>query len=66
MNAHLDMTLRDYFAATALQGLTWAAVDIIDGEQAIYSHYPKQLAKLAYDIADAMLAERNRHDAPDA
>ncbi len=63
MNAHLDMTIRDYFAATAMQGLTWAAVDIMGGEPAVYSHYPKQLAKLAYDIADAMLAEREkRHE----
>lgn len=45
------MTLRDYFAAKAMQGML-AAGEGVPSEK---------LAKWAYDVADAMLAER---DAP--
>ncbi|MFS2326656.1 hypothetical protein U2P60_14770 [Brucella sp. H1_1004] len=49
------MTLRDYFAAKAMQGLisahdssgTWTAVDMNEG-----------IAKRAYQAADAMIAAR--------
>lgn len=49
------MTLRDYFAAKALQGL------LADHVQRITEgmNYPLT-AKLAYDLADAMLAERDK------
>ena len=45
------MTLRDYFAAKALQGMLAGFPDA-DG-----AHYPA-LAKLAYAIADEMLKAR--------
>ena len=48
------MTLRDYFAAKAMQGM--AARDIFDAGQAT----PEQRAKLAYADADAMLKAREQ------
>jgi hypothetical protein len=47
------MTLRDYFAAAALQGLLASSKDIIGMSEANY-------ATAAYLQADAMLAERNK------
>lgn len=47
----LGMTLRDYFAAKAMQGLLAR-----DGDH--LAHAGKAI--LAYGIADAMLTERNR------
>lgn len=51
------MTLRDYFAAKAMQGL-------IAGH---FSHYGHEnywlrdgIAQEAYEVADAMIAERNK------
>ncbi len=49
---HDGMTLRDYFAAKALQGMH--ARDMFDSGQAS----PEQRAKLAYIDADAMLKAR--------
>ncbi len=53
-NGHSGMTLRDYFAAAALQVVGPFALK--------YEHGPDNVtaAKRAYDIADAMLAERAR------
>ena len=48
------MTLRDYFAAAALQGMM--SRDHFDPGQAS----PSQRAHLAYIEADAMLAERSK------
>lgn len=48
------MTLRDYFAAKAMQGMN--ARDGFDAGQAS----PEQRAKLAYIEADAMLKARNQ------
>ena len=51
MTGHPGMTLRDFFAASALQGLTTrrpAGVPTSAGE----------LARFAYEIADAMLETR--------
>ena len=48
-SAPSGMTLRDYFAAKAMQG--WLCTD--DGPQT-----PNELAKAAYEVADAMLAAR--------
>jgi hypothetical protein len=45
------MSLRDYFAAAAMQGLL-ANIDTTSGKA--------QLAKSCYALADAMLAERAR------
>jgi small ligand-binding sensory domain FIST len=47
------MTLRDYFAAKALQGMCAA-----DGE---FSQVAARLAEWAYEYADAMLAERAKN-----
>ena len=48
---HQGMTLRDYFAAKALQGLCAGRTEY---EQ------PGADAKLAYELADHMLNERNK------
>ena len=47
------MSLRDYFAAAALQG--WMAT--YDKDQSVVGH---GYAALAYRVADAMLAERDK------
>lgn len=47
-SAGRGMTLRDYFAAKALQGMLTAGEDVPN----------EKLAKWAYDVADAMLAAR--------
>jgi hypothetical protein len=47
-----DITLRDYFAAAAMQGLLTSE---IVGE---YSN--THVANIAYMVADAMIEERNR------
>ena len=47
------MTLRDYFAAKALQGfIQYSAA------KGIYAPPDNELAKAAYDLADAMLEAR--------
>jgi hypothetical protein len=46
------MTLRDYFAAKAMQGLLSARNPVITNIGGI--------AEAAYEMADAMLAERNK------
>lgn len=45
------MSLRDYFAAKAMQGVLSIDVDL--------DCPPKHIASWSYEIADAMLAERN-------
>lgn len=51
----IGMSLRDYFAAAALQGMfanpSWDAQQVSD---------PKRAAFSAYNYADAMLAEREK------
>lgn len=49
------MTIRDYFAAAALQGLCAILPDMIDPKLS-------EVAKDAYLFADAMITERNRND----
>ena len=51
LNAHQGMTLRDYFAAKAMQGLTTKY-----GETRQVSYDSR--AKESYKIADAMLKQR--------
>ena len=46
------MTLRDYFAARALQGMVACPIQPQSG--------PDMYARDAYSLADAMLAERER------
>jgi hypothetical protein len=49
---HQGMTLRDYFAAKAMQGLLAADVErVLSFERS---------SEIAYKHADAMLAERNK------
>ena len=55
---NLGMTLRDYFAAKALAGMELTAEDNMGSGSFWYS--ASRLAKRAYSIADAMLAERDR------
>ena len=49
-----DMTLRDYFAAKAMQ----AWLPICWDEHGIEDVYEKEVAEFAYSMADAMLKER--------
>ena len=67
---HLGMTLRDYLAAHALTGLLateagpWqskrdAEVFLGIDEYDCAIHFPLFSAKMAYRLADAMIAERN-------
>ena len=51
------MTLRDYFAAKAMQGLVVIAGDHRYGE-VVYDE--PRLVKRAYSLADAMLEERKK------
>lgn len=53
------MTLRDYFAAKAMQGLMQAYWDT-HNEYASASSIIKCQAESAYEYADAMLAERQK------
>jgi hypothetical protein len=48
MMINMGMTLRDYFAAKAMQGF-------ISGD---YDVYPHEAAQKAYEIADAMMKAR--------
>jgi hypothetical protein len=48
--SHDGMTLRDYFAAKAMQSLILQKVEVADG----------YIAQGAYQIADAMLQERSK------
>lgn len=54
---YCGMTLRDYFAAKAMQGML-----AYPGDDSMGSHHnnndAKGVAKVAYQYADAMLAER--------
>lgn len=53
------MTLRDYFAAQAMTGAqVWDAV--INGKNAQFSAGTEKLAEVAYAVADAMLAAREK------
>ena len=51
------MTLRDYFAAKALQGLVLLIGIPVDGRDELWDG---ETAKRAYALADAMLAERKK------
>lgn len=51
------MTLRDYFAAKALQG--WLASYPADAVHPVAAENTAQVAKQAYMMADAMLKERD-------
>jgi len=61
------MTIKDYFAAKALQGLisqTYLTIQFeekkIQPEETIYiERTNRRIAKMSYEIANAMLKERN-------
>ena len=53
-NAYQGMTLRDYFAAKAMQGIVSSTGDFLDAR---YSS-PETIANAAYHMADAMLKAR--------
>ena len=62
------MTLRDYFAAKAMDiaGSEMVELNVADAKQILgvdeykaFDHYPALVAKYAYKYADAMIAERN-------
>lgn len=52
----LGMTLRDYFAAKALQGLLACATADESGPEDL--NWTRYLSELAYEYADAMLRAR--------
>ncbi len=53
-DTNFGMTLRDYFAAKAMQGVIAQALGTALGSD------PKSGAVYAYQMADAMIAERDR------
>lgn len=55
------MDLRDYFAAQAMTGAQiWDAV--LNGENSVLAgNGPKQLAEIAYAVADAMMKAREQN-----
>jgi hypothetical protein len=60
-NTTQGMTLRDYFAGQAMQSENITiAIMVASGKTALPTNWNKDVAKGAYEIADAMLAERNR------
>ena len=61
LNYHPGMTLRDWFAGQAMQSENIAiAIMVASGKTAVPNNWNYDVAKGAYSIADAMLAERNR------
>lgn len=55
-----EIELRDYFAAAALQVV--AASQLVAKERGETLLSPGEMAEGAFNVADAMLAERNRHE----
>jgi hypothetical protein len=57
-NMNTGMTLRDYFAAKALQGMSANPADVHDADQETYDEYVKEISRCAYKMADAMMKAR--------
>lgn len=55
---HKGMTMRDYFAAKALQGMSANPADVHDADQETYDEYVEEISRCAYKIADAMMKAR--------
>jgi hypothetical protein len=56
--AQKGMTLRDYFAAKALQGMFANPEDGHENYDLNYEDYTKEIARCAYKMADAMMKAR--------
>jgi len=56
--AFQGMTLRDYFAAKAMQGMFANPDDGHDANEQSYEEYLKEISCCAYLMADAMLEAR--------
>lgn len=54
------MSLRDYFAAKAMQGMLANSIDKQQGQQPWWNMSANTVAKEAYDQADAMLLQRSK------
>jgi hypothetical protein len=54
------MTLRDYFAAKAMQGMFANPEDGHENYDLSYDDYTKEIARCAYVMADAMLKAREQ------
>ena len=52
------MTLRDYFAAKALQGMFANPDDGHENYDLSYEDYVKEIARCSYKMADAMMKAR--------
>ena len=52
------MTLRDYFAAKALQGMSANPADVHDADEETYDEYVEEISRCAYKMADAMMKAR--------
>lgn len=57
---NVGMTLRDYFAAKALNGMFANPDDSHENYDLVYDDYVKEIARCAYKMADAMLEQRNK------
>ena len=60
LDAHQGMTLRDYFAAKAMQGLFSSVGEITKSWSAMARDIPLKdyISDYSYEIADAMLKQR--------
>jgi hypothetical protein len=60
LDAHQGMTLRDYFAAKAMQGLFSSMGEITKSWSAMARDIPLKdyISDYSYEIADAMLKQR--------
>jgi len=55
-----DMTMRDYYAGLAMQGMFANPEDIHRAEEETYEEYVAEIARCAYQMADAMLKAREK------
>ena len=55
---NLGMTLRDYMAAKALQGMFANPDDSHENYDLSYEDYVKEIARCSYKMADAMMKAR--------
>jgi NADPH-dependent ferric siderophore reductase len=53
-----DMTLRDHFAGLAMQGVL--IDEAIHDESDVATEWLRKIAEASYEMADAMLKERNK------